>query len=245
MNVTDLFPKPLNDDVFTFSRHVLKMAEEPTLPRLPGPSSATPALFTKGRKRARMAFGSASMLSTSSDPAVFSSDDDPALDNYIHGVRRKKRYVGSWFDQQPASSDSAVGDEPRRPMPKSQPQQQRQRQLRRQLDSGVWMGQDDSTDIDEYSELELRPSKVFTPSKLSSPTVSSRFTIQERHAQNCIHKCIEEGKEEVDLKYVSPFQPPWNLNTNLSLVKWHWRQSLIRSWNLLTKLRPYQLSPRM
>ncbi|KAK0656653.1 hypothetical protein B0T16DRAFT_366218 [Cercophora newfieldiana] len=194
------------------------MAEEPTLPRLPGPGYAAPpaALFSKGRKRGRMAFGSASVaLSTSSDPAVFSSDDDPALDNYMHGgARRKKRYVGSWFDQQPAlseSNDSAMGDEMRRPMPKPQA-----RQFRRQLDSGVWMAQDDSTDNDEYSELDLRPAKivtpskgfapstVFTPSKLSSPPIQrSKFTVQEVHAQECIQKCIDEGTEEVDLNQMS------------------------------------------
>jgi hypothetical protein len=184
------------------------MAEEPTLPRLPGPGYTAPALFAKGRKRSRMAFGSASVLSTSSDPAVFSSDDDPALDNYMHGARRKKRYVGSWFDQQPASSDSndsAIGDDMRRPMPKPQP-----RQFRRQLDSGVWMGQDDSTDNDDYSELELRPSKIVTPSKacapskLSSPPIPLqrfKFMEQELHAQSCIRRCVDEGTEEIDLRY--------------------------------------------
>ncbi|KAK0633082.1 hypothetical protein B0T14DRAFT_417300 [Immersiella caudata] len=185
------------------------MAEEPTLPRLPGPGHAAPALFANGRKRGRMALGSASILSTSSDPAVFSSDDDPALDNYMHGARRKKRYVGSWFDQQPASSDSndsAMGDDMRRLIPKPQP-----RLFRRQLDSGVWMGQDDSTDNDDCSELELRPSKIVTPSKASVPSKLSsppilqrfRFTDQELHAQSCIQRCVDEGTEEVDLSQTS------------------------------------------
>lgn len=175
----------------------LDMADEPTLPRLP------PPLLRKGRKRRRPDYGSASVPNTSSDPAVFSGDDDPALDNYMHTDRRKKRYVGAWFDQQPASSDSAMGDDMRRsmlPPPQS-------RQLRRQLDSGVWMAQDDSTDNDDFPEPKLRPSKIVTPliveaapvTPSSLPIQRSRYTASELHAQRIIQECIDEGKEEVDL----------------------------------------------
>jgi hypothetical protein len=173
------------------------MADEPTLPRLP------PPLLRKGRKRRRVDYGSASVPNTSSDPAVFSGDEDPALDNYMHTDRRKKRYVGAWFDQHPASSDLAIGDDMRRSMLPPPPP----RQLRRQLDSGVWMGQDDSTDNDDFPEPELRPSKIVTPSKISAPPMTpspisvqrSRYTASERHAQRIIQECIDEGKEEVDL----------------------------------------------
>ncbi|EFX02160.1 leucine rich repeat domain containing protein [Grosmannia clavigera kw1407] len=89
------------------------MADEPTLPRIP-PSKAAEAIFGPARKRARFDLRgdiSAQLLSNSSDPAVFSSDDDPALDNYASDRRKKKkRYVGAWFAQHPASTDSAFDD---------------------------------------------------------------------------------------------------------------------------------------
>lgn len=95
---------------------------EPTLPRFPA-SKAADAFFGPSRKRARPDIFDGSnggsttpahqlMLNNSSDPAVFSSDDDPALDNYAPDpatgghTRKKKRYVGAWFAQHPASTDS-------------------------------------------------------------------------------------------------------------------------------------------
>ncbi|KAM7209742.1 CCR4-NOT transcription complex subunit 6-like-B [Naviculisporaceae sp. PSN 640] len=178
------------------------MAEEPTLPQLPPPRSRAPPSFAEGRKRARGTNAPSSLSSsTSSDPAVFSSDDDPALDNYVHG-RRKKRYVGTWFDQQPASSDSAdsaIGDDMRRPMPKPP-----KRQFRRQLDSGVFLGMDGSTDTDESVDLEPRPSKLPLGAPSSPPVplqfaVRRRISPEEQKLRDIVNSCVEEGKEEIDL----------------------------------------------
>lgn len=151
--------------------------------------------------------------STSSDPAFFSSDDDPALDNYHAHGRRKKRYVGAWFDQQPASSDSAVGDEMRpsyrslRRNPMPQPQK---REFRRQLDSGVWMGADGCvTDTDDSFDLEpaaarfpLAAQRVHAPMPVS-PT-QPRLSSQEQEVHDTIRSCVDNGRERVDLRCESP-----------------------------------------
>lgn len=163
------------------------MADEPTLPVLP------PSFGVDRRKRGRNGQSPPTTSSTSSDPAFFSSDDDPAIDNYQSHGRRKRRYVGTWFDQQPASSDSGVGEEsitpkarknyppPRRrakrrsssqnldkqqqPQHQQQQQQPQKREFRRQLDSGVWLGADGSlTDTDESFDIEPAASRFpFTP----------------------------------------------------------------------------------
>ncbi|KXX76688.1 CCR4-NOT transcription complex subunit 6-like-B [Madurella mycetomatis] len=179
------------------------MAEEPTLPRLP------PALpFGNRPKRARDAEVPSPDPSTSSDPAFFSSDDDPALDNYQCHGRRKRRYVGAWFDQQPASSDSAVGDEtcptyppPRRNRPSEQPQK---REFRRQLDSGVWMGTDGGlTDTDDCVDLDPVPPRLplLPPAQapVSPSPARSRLSPAENAAQNLILHCVDNGDEQVDL----------------------------------------------
>lgn len=193
------------------------MAEEPALPpRLP------PSLPPGGRrKRGRDGERSPSEPSTSSDPAVFSSDDDPALDNYQDHGRRKRRYVGTWFDQHPASSDSALGDDtdpvyppPRRrnraPSPSlslslSQPQK---REFKRQLDSGVWMGTDGSlTDTDDDVDLELPAARLPLVPPSSPPPARPRFSLEEQAAQETILSCVEGGIEDVDLRWVARVPP--------------------------------------
>lgn len=181
------------------------MAEEPTLPVLPVSRSRgrlSPPFFTEGRKRARGTDAPPSGLSSaSSDPAIFSSDDDPALDNYVHG-RRKKRYVGTWFDQHPASSDSAdsaIGDDMRRPMPKPP-----KRQFRRQLDSGVYLGLDGSTDTDESVDLEPRAAKIPLGTRPSSsaplqPVARKKVSLEEEQLRMIVERCVEEGREDIDL----------------------------------------------
>ncbi|CAK7269466.1 hypothetical protein SEPCBS119000_003582 [Sporothrix epigloea] len=101
------------------------MSDEPSLPRMP-PFRAADANFSLGRKRARRNIFDVSgsrnlpvnqlLFNNSSDPAVFSSDDDPALDNYAPADSagganrrpwRKNRYIGTWYAQHPESTDSA------------------------------------------------------------------------------------------------------------------------------------------
>jgi hypothetical protein len=179
--------------------------EEPTLPRLP---VSLPAKTR--RKRGRKAEISPPHSATSSDPAIFSSDDDPALDNYQNEGRRKRRYVGTWFDQHPASSDSGVGEDTPlsypRPRQVGDSAQHPKREFKRQLDSGVWMGTDGAmSDTDDAVEMEpataklpLAPPPVRVPVPLS-PTRPPP-TWAERIAYNKIRTCVENGCEQVDLR---------------------------------------------
>ncbi|EPE07521.1 leucine rich repeat family protein [Ophiostoma piceae UAMH 11346] len=173
------------------------MSDEPTLPRFPH-SKAADAFFGPSRKRVRPDIfdgnnGSSAvgthhlMLNNSSDPAVFSSDDDPALDNYAPDpatgghTRKKKRYVGAWFSQHPASADSTFdggergghGDEEEldQGLPQAttrspvrfrhstlplissplRPQPNKRRTFERQFDSGVFMDKDSASNVGDES----------------------------------------------------------------------------------------------
>ncbi|KAL2263416.1 hypothetical protein VTK26DRAFT_6877 [Humicola hyalothermophila] len=183
------------------------VAEEPTLPRLP-PSLAP----GDRRKRMReMEPPPTHSSSTSSDPAIFSSDDDPALDNYQTHGRRKRRYVGTWFDQQPASSDSAVGDETRPsfayPPPRRNhgPAQPQKREFKRQLDSGVWMGTDGTlTDTDEGFDLEPAAARLPLGMRGGHPgpkplPFSSQSSEEEQRVLQIVQSCVDRGNEDVDL----------------------------------------------
>ncbi|KAL0937305.1 leucine-rich repeat domain-containing protein [Colletotrichum truncatum] len=173
------------------------MSDEPTLPRLPHSISwnAQTERFSNNPRKRRYNFKGNSVAppswSNSSDPAVFSSDDDPGLDNYVEG-RRKKRYIGSWFHQQPAASaDSATG-EPR-------PALRGKRTLKRDLDSGVWMGSD-STDGDESIMMPDLPTQARLP-QLNNVPVRRRNVIspEELEAREKIQKFVDAGEEQIDL----------------------------------------------
>lgn len=166
------------------------MAEEPTLPPLPAVSwDSQLGGFRNTRKRLRRKESAApSLISTSSDPAMFSSDDDPALDNYVQG-RRKKRYIGSWFQQHPAPSESSLCEESRHvPRPK------KKRAFQRQLDSGVWMGSDTSED-----SVDLEPPAPCRLPQLKPAPQQLRISKAEEEARRRILACVEDGIEDVDL----------------------------------------------
>ena len=187
------------------------MDEDSSLPSLPGPpwSIAAPRGLSWMPRGARARRIEANLVCTnSSDPAVFSSDDDQALDNYHLGRRRKKRYVGAWYNQQPAlssdaSMDSGFGGEedvktlrpPKRRAPSLEPSGPRK--FKRQMDSGVWLPRGDmqSTDTEELEDVEMTPA----PPKLllRRPAMSEK----EQLAQSLVQGCIELGIESVDLTY--------------------------------------------
>ncbi|KAI0437572.1 hypothetical protein F4803DRAFT_144396 [Xylaria telfairii] len=165
------------------------MDEEPTLPRLPKVSwDAHTQTFTNTRKR-----GAAQppLFSNSSDPAMFSSDDDPHVDNY-NGPHRKKRYVGSWFQQMPTSSDSTFGEA-------VGPQPRPKRTFERQLDSGVWMGSDGSVELDEDFTLGMEPSPESKLPQLQNPCPDPPKAPEELIVHARIDAAIEEGNPEIDL----------------------------------------------
>lgn len=170
------------------------MAEEPSLPRLPAVSwdEQSQSFSNNPRKRGRdQRSRLASPISfNSSDPAVFSSDDDPALDNYVEG-RRKKRYVGSWF-QQSASANATYGDQP----PHAP---NRKRTFTRQVDSGVFLGSD-GTDNDDFLEaLDVTPRPKLP--QLDRPVVR-QYSQAEQLARTKIQHCLEHGEETIDLLFM-------------------------------------------
>ncbi|KAJ0278265.1 hypothetical protein Brms1b_010052 [Colletotrichum noveboracense] len=176
------------------------MSDEPSLPSLP-PSlswnaqterfSSKPNNPKKRRYDLKSHSAAPPSWSNSSDPAVFSSDDDPGLDNYVEG-RRKKRYIGSWYQQQPAaSSDSATG-EPR-------PALRGKRAFKRDMDSGVWMGSD-STDGDDTMMPEL-PTQARLPQLNAAPAPVRRNVVpsEEVEAREKIQRFVDAGEEKIDL----------------------------------------------
>lgn len=207
------------------------MSDEPSLPRMP-PARAADAIFGPNRKRGRIfdATGNASgsgsgshhlsahqlLLNNSSDPAVFSSDDDPALDNYalpdpngpsVGGsrIRKKKRYVGAWFAQHPASTDSTFDEDPSLPEQRArrgqdQDEEEREphtmtlpllsspvrprpskkrRTFERQFDSGVWMGgKEGIAEGDEGEEEDmLEVAMAESPPPPSQSSTSSQLSL--------------------------------------------------------------------
>ncbi|TGJ83653.1 hypothetical protein E0Z10_g5113 [Xylaria hypoxylon] len=169
------------------------MAEEPTLPTLPKVSwDSHTQTFTNTRKRNRDGATAQSLFSNSSDPAVFSSDDDPHVDNYINGRHRKKRYLGSWFQQMPTSSDSTFGEA-------VGPQPKPKRTFERQWDSGVWMGSDGSVDTDGEFTLEMGPPPESKLPQLRNPCPVPSVATEELIVRTRIDTAIEDGNPDIDL----------------------------------------------
>ncbi|KAI0827229.1 hypothetical protein F5Y06DRAFT_237161 [Hypoxylon sp. FL0890] len=170
------------------------MAEEPTLPKLPAVSwDFETQTFANTRKRARDGQPSLPVFSNSSDPAVFSSDDDPGVENYTQGRHRKKRYIGSWFQQHPTSSDSTFS-EISRPPPKTR------RTFKRQLDSGVWMGSDNSVDTEDDTTPEINtPAESKLQLKHARPVMA--ISPSEATAREVIQHAIDTGTQVIDLSY--------------------------------------------
>ncbi|KAL7818237.1 hypothetical protein V8C26DRAFT_50661 [Trichoderma gracile] len=158
------------------------MSEEPpSSPRLP-------AFTFQSRKRSHVS--PQSLRFNSSDPAIFSSDDDPGLDNYVEG-RRKKRYVGSWFQQHLDSVDSSLDTGAGRVStvpPK--------RSLKRDLDSGIFLGSD-TTDGEDFIEHLEAPAVPRLPQ--IAPRTVPRLSQPEIVARQKIQECIDRGNEMVDL----------------------------------------------
>ncbi|KAI1486046.1 hypothetical protein F5X96DRAFT_275504 [Biscogniauxia mediterranea] len=169
------------------------MSEEPTLPPTVAWDFETQT-FTNTRKRTRDRAGASPLLFNSSDPAVFSSDDDPHVDNYSQGRHRKKRYVGSWFQQHLASSDSTFG-EVARPRPTAK------RTFKRQFDSGVWMGSDGSVDLDLEEDVNMEAEVPPEPELLllRHARPAAAISTKEEIVRQKIQSAIDEGNEDIDL----------------------------------------------
>jgi hypothetical protein len=165
------------------------MAEDLSLPRLAwDPNSES---FSKNSHRKRVRLSSPPI---SSDPAIFSSDDDPSADNYTQ-ERRKKKFRGPWYRQRPASDAGSQDSHGQDPHKKSK------RRLERQFDSGVFMGSD-GTDMDESME-EFESGPTALPLRQSRATqISKSVQTPEELACGQIQRCLEDGNETIDLSYV-------------------------------------------
>jgi len=158
------------------------MADELPLPRLAwDPSTES---FTKNPPRKRVRLSSPPI---SSDPAIFSSDDDPSAENYTQ-ERRKKKYRGPWFRQRPASPQESQERESHK---------KSKRTFERHFDSGVFMGSDGT---DGGEELEDFEKTALLPLRQSRATQSAKpLPSPEELAQGQIQLCLEEGNESIDL----------------------------------------------
>ena len=153
------------------------MEDEPTLPRLTSWKASDHLPNHPPKKRARLTESSPPL---SSDP-IFSSDDDPSADNYVQG-RRKKQYRGPWYKQE-AEDESEIDN--------TYTSQKKSRTLKRQLDSGIWMGSD-GTDADFEETLPPPPNQhiAFRPSQKA-------FEIP--WEDGVIAECLEVGSDNIDL----------------------------------------------
>ncbi|KAF2842758.1 hypothetical protein M501DRAFT_1012156 [Patellaria atrata CBS 101060] len=155
----------------------------PSLPSLP----EVPLTLRKKRSRPIDDYD----ILLTSDPPLFSSDDNPldaSVDDYREGGKRKKQYHGVWWHQNQRPGVLASGTD--FSAPKSV--------FSRNMDSGVWMGSD-------CTEDDITPEVV--QGDVSTPTTSFRrhlATLAEQRSQEeaCvqkIHKLLEQGMETVDL----------------------------------------------
>jgi hypothetical protein len=166
------------------------MAEDICLPRLAWDPATESILNKKPRKRARLS------PPVSSDPPIFSSDDDPSVDNYTQ-ARRKRTYRGPWYRQQPASdSGSSIQDSQERDVRKTK------RTFERQFDSGVWLGSDD-TDADATIEaldaVCVGTTNLPVRQARAVQTTQNLIDTPEGLAQRQIELCLETGNETIDL----------------------------------------------
>ncbi|PSR85758.1 hypothetical protein BD289DRAFT_368089, partial [Coniella lustricola] len=119
------------------------------------------------------------IFSDSSEPAIFSSDDDPAVENYTQG-RRKKQYIGTWDRQRPIDSAASTT----------------KRKFKRQADSGVFMGSDSSS-IDDI--LEDIPTQNLPFTALTRASQPSGMKPAEAKARMQIQSCIDRSDQSIDL----------------------------------------------
>lgn len=213
----------------------------PSLPRLSThsseelqlPSSAPASLQQRSRKRFTRSYdllndddANSSSVHTSSDPALFSSDETPDAENYSGIKRRKKKtYAGTWWGERlpgvwPKKSNSLLSRSPSLRNTK--------RKFTRNFDSGIFMNSDEgSTDLSSDSsfgadlfEDQRRSEEVTYPAPPQTPGQKSKLCVsfgspssqgprsakkpvlvdvREQHVISVIRKCLEDSKEDVDL----------------------------------------------
>lgn len=173
--------------------------DEPELPPLPAPRSTLPP-----RKRTHTEYDT----HTSSDPALFSSDDhkEASADLYV-SKRRKAKWTGTWWGGRLETTSSRAA----------------KRSFQRNYDSGIFMGSegtDTSLEDDFLADQQLKGDAAVTSRSSSPAFVGGGYSsplkkvaaasVQPRlvssghyQAVATIQRCLEAGSENVDLSYVS------------------------------------------
>lgn len=144
---------------------------------------------------------------TSSDPALFSSDEHaPDAENYVSGKRKKQTYQGSWWDHGRVNMTNS-----------------KKRVFRRNFDSGVFMGSETSDEGQSSDSFGLEdellrdqrerdrgaqgsPSSTFKSVETTpkAKTVVSRPMVSVASSQHdavceTVRLVLDQGKEDVDL----------------------------------------------
>jgi hypothetical protein len=173
--------------------------EEPELPPLPTSHSALPPLT---RKRTHTEYE----INTSSDPAVFSSDDhQESSASHYSSKRRKEQWKGTWWGDRLRSTSA-----------------RRKKPFERNYDSGVFMSDETDTSLeddflaDQQARRETPSARASSPifesyflsatKKLAVSPAQTRMVSPSNHqAVAIIQQCLEAGSENVDLSYaISP-----------------------------------------
>lgn len=160
--------------------------DEPDLPPIP---ALRPGLI---RKRTRSDYEAA----TSSDPALFSSDEHaPNLDSYAT-KRRKEQWKGTWWGAKTIPV-------------------RKKRSFRRNFDSGIFLGSED-TDMSLVEELldnqqgcqafanvssDQEPAFNNRGKELDGASPSAPEPSKFDLVRNIVYKQLEDGLEDVNLSY--------------------------------------------
>ncbi|PBP24399.1 leucine Rich Repeat family protein [Diplocarpon rosae] len=164
------------------------MADDLPLPRLAWNAATESFSQNTARKRIRL-----SSPPASSDPAIFSSDDDPSAENYTTQERRgKRKYRGPWYMQRPAEPEAETQESIKAEARKTK------RPFERQFDSGVFMGSD-GTDMDDEIEVSNAAISLSLPQIQPQALQIARQSDPENAARRHIELCLEEGTESIDL----------------------------------------------
>lgn len=148
---------------------------------------------------------------TSSDPALFSSDEQaPGAENYTAGKRKKRTFRGSWWDRHPVKAGSRKST--------------RKREFKRNYDSGIFMGSEASEASLSSDSFSMEDELLKDQQESRKPDLNVRWrgslSTDEEHNITArklapkatismpreyeavcaiVRECLEKGKEDVDL----------------------------------------------
>jgi hypothetical protein len=160
--------------------------EDASLPLIEPPSSPPLPAQPSRRKRTRLTFNHDQY--TTSDPPLFSSDPpDPSVDHYFQ-PRRKRQYRGTWWGPDP----DAVHN--------SDSEHKSKADFARNLDSGVWMGSD-NTDESLGSDDVAPESSQNCFERTTRPVPVARNSPEEV-ARRIVQQSLDHEQEVVDLRYL-------------------------------------------